>query len=190
MDLVDRIETTRFLGREFLLWLWFKSELYETQLQRPNGDPLELWLDSQLTLQSVSDNGERAVLKGVAPSGTQEAKVALQHGKLPIRARVSVVIGTQAFAFTFDADRFALGSVKLPEVTTKETDEKLSERLSLLEQLDEVVLEQYQEFLTLRLSALWEDEFVPAALAWSSGEPSLSTRAYRGMLQRAGRVTS
>lgn len=190
MDLVDQIETTRFLGREFLLWLWFKSELYETQFQRPDGDTLELWLDSQLTLQSASDNGERAVLKGVAPSGTQEAKVALQHGKLPIRARISAVVGTSAFAFSFDADSFALTLIKLPEVTTKDTDEKLFERLSLLQMLDEVVLEQYQEFLTLRLSELWEGEFVPAILAWSCGEPSLSPRAYRGMLQRAGRATS
>ena len=32
MQLVDRIERRRFVGREFLVWLWFESELFDATL--------------------------------------------------------------------------------------------------------------------------------------------------------------
>ena len=32
MQLVDRIEKRRFVGREFVLWLWFESELFDATL--------------------------------------------------------------------------------------------------------------------------------------------------------------
>ena len=29
MDLIDLINTRRFLGAEFLMWLWFKADCYD-----------------------------------------------------------------------------------------------------------------------------------------------------------------
>ena len=37
MQLVDRVEKRRFVGREFLLWLWFESEIFETNLGTSKG---------------------------------------------------------------------------------------------------------------------------------------------------------
>ena len=49
-DLVERIERNRFVGQEFLLWLWFESVLFETNLA-PSGQPsCALWLEARLTL--------------------------------------------------------------------------------------------------------------------------------------------
>jgi hypothetical protein len=87
-DLVERIETTRFLGPEFLTWFWFKSELFEGNLSRPDGSALEGWLDAQLLMQSASDKRERTRLYGLAPSASPEAKLSLLRGKWPMQARV------------------------------------------------------------------------------------------------------
>jgi hypothetical protein len=57
--------------------------------------------------------------------------------------------------------------------------------MTLLALLDDVILEQYTEFLALRLSALWDAEFLPAVISWTRGEETLSGRAYRGLIQRA-----
>jgi hypothetical protein len=187
MDLVDRIETTRFLGHEFLVWLWFKTEIHEATLKRADGSGLEIWLDSQLVLQSVSDRGERTTMKGVAPSGTVEAKVALENGKVPVRAKVSVSVENKDFSFVFDAPSFGFTSVKLPEVTEKDTDERFAERMVLLALLDDVIREQYLEFLLIRLSTLWDAELLPAIVRWTRSEETLSARAYRGLVQRAER---
>ena len=33
MDLFDKIEKTGFLGQEFILWTWWKSELFDGQME-------------------------------------------------------------------------------------------------------------------------------------------------------------
>ncbi len=186
-DLVERIETTRFLGVEFLIWLWFKSELFEGDMTTLEGEPLELWLDSQLLLQSAVETGERTVLRGVAPTAGKEAKLALACGKQPTRARVCLTYANQDFALVFDALSFAMSSVSLPGVLSEDDDEVFLERMGAIEKLRAVWLELYAEFLQLRLSPLWTSEVEPALQAWVDGRESLSTRAYRGLLKRASK---
>ncbi len=88
-------------------------------------------------------------------------------------------------SFLSDAETFAFGSVKWPALLTQEGDEQFLERMQLLQELFELWNEVYAEFLGLRLSPLWEKEFVPAVLAWAKGKPQLSPQAYRGLLKRA-----
>jgi hypothetical protein len=49
--LMQRIETTRFLGPEFLLFIWVRTELANASLKLGDGD-YNVWLDQQLTLES------------------------------------------------------------------------------------------------------------------------------------------
>lgn len=185
-DLVDRIETTRFIGSEFLVWLWFKTELFEGELKRPDGSDLSVWLDSELVLQSATDAQERIRFNGVAPSATDEAKLALRYDKVPVRAKVSLGYDAKEFSFVYDAVSFSFGSVKLPALITQPGDERFQERVHLLELLDTLWNELYAEFLGLRLSAVWENELVPAIKHWAQRKPTLSSQAYRGLLKRAG----
>jgi hypothetical protein len=187
MDLVERIETTRHLGVEFLIWLWFKSELFEGDMTTRSGEPLELWLDSQLSLQSATETGERTVLRGVAPTASKEAKLALAFGKQPLRARICITYADQDFALVFDALSFSMGSISLPTVLSEDEDEAFLERMAAIERLQTLWLELYGEFLDLRRSPLWRGEFEPALHAWVKGRRTLSTRAYRGLLKRAGK---
>jgi len=53
---LDTIENTRFLGPEFLVWMWFKSELFGSELELDGYGQIELWLDSQLVLESQIDS--------------------------------------------------------------------------------------------------------------------------------------
>jgi hypothetical protein len=184
MDLVERIESTRFLGQEFLLWLWFKSELFQATLTRTDGTVLELWLDTQLMLQSVSDVGERTTLRGVAPSGTLEAKLAIQRGKLPMKACIKLGTDGKDFSFLFDALTFGVSAVKLPEVITEPEEERIAERMHLLALLDDVLGEQYREFLLLRRSEHWEGELCQALVQWTHGEETLSEAQYRKLVQK------
>lgn len=185
MDLVERIETTRFLGPEYLTWLWFKSELFEGDVQTLSEVSLAVWLDAQLLLQSVSDQQERTQLRGVAPSATQEAKLALLCGKVPLRARICLTYQEQDYTLVFDAPTFAMSTVKLPTVLTEAQGEEFFERMRLLEQLDDLFRELYQEFLSIRLTPLWQAEMLPALVAWANGKEQLTSRAYRGLLKRA-----
>jgi hypothetical protein len=187
MDLVERVENTRYLGREFVVWLWYKSELLEATFVRPNGDAMELWFDSQLAMRSVHEPTEQVAFKGVAPAGRVEAKIALQHAWVPVKVRVCITAEAKDFAFVLESDSLAKTTVKLPALIAEDSDERFFERMHLLELVDELVQEQYAEFLQLRQSKLWDAELVPAMIAWTLGEEQLSAKAYRGLVQRASR---
>jgi hypothetical protein len=172
MDIGLKIEAARFLGREFLVWLWWQSEEREGVLPLPSGESCELWLEEQLTL--VIDNLlERAEtkMKGGTPSLTPEAKEALRQGKLPTRAKLLVGRGPQQWSLVFDADAFAISSVKIPALLTEEDDEQFYERMQLIEELEAMLGGLFETFIRLRTSAAWERETLAAMRAWVQKDP-------------------
>lgn len=183
-DLVERIETTRFLGSEFLVWLWFTTELFETELELRDGTALSVWLEAQLWMKGASDGGERIHFTGVAPSTTSEAKLALRRGKLPVRARVCLRQDPEDFSCVYDAESFSFGSVKVPALIAEPGDEQFRERVTMLERFDQLWNSLYAEFLKLRLSPAWESVLLPAVKAWAAGSPTLTTKSYRAMLRK------
>jgi hypothetical protein len=185
MDFTDRIETTRFLGPEFLAWLWYKVELFEGNFELGSLGSAEVWFDTQIVLAAWKDYGEQIALRGTAPSSSPEAAEALRQGKVPVKARLRLTVNGEEYAFAFDARNFALSGVKLPEILTEDSEERFYERMRLLEQVDQAVCELYDEFLCLRLGSLWEAELAPAIRDWVRGKESLTPRAYQGLVKRA-----
>jgi hypothetical protein len=168
MDLVDLIEKRRFVGREFLVWLWFESELFEGRFDLQGFGPSEIWLESQMTLVQEK---EQSRLKGAAPSAAPEAREALRQGKLPTQARVRFSRGELEYAFLFNADTLGLSAVKIPSLVKEETDEQFYERMYLIEELEAQFSALYGEFLALRLSTAWDQTVAPAIRAWVGSEP-------------------
>jgi len=182
MDLARLIEGRRFLGREFLVSLWFGSELCEGRLEVPGKGVIELSLESQITLVQEK---EESRLKGAIPSGSPEAREALRQGKLPISARIRLTQGEMVYAFVFTADTLSISAVKIPQVVKEEADEQFYERMYLIEELESLLGALYAEFLALRFSPAWEATVLPAIRAWVNDEPTIDDDAYRAMLRKA-----
>ncbi|MFK7991228.1 MAG: hypothetical protein AB8I08_34750 [Sandaracinaceae bacterium] len=165
MDLLDKIEGTRFLGREFLVWLWYESERLEGVLEVDAAHSVELWLEEQLTL--VYEGLERAEsqLKAGMPSATPEAKEALRQGKMPTKAKMRITRGPQTWGFLFQADTLSVAGVSVPALITEDTDERFYERIQLIEELESMLGGLYGRFVRLRTSAQW-DEAADAIRAW------------------------
>jgi hypothetical protein len=181
MDLVDLIEKRRFLGREFLVFLWFESELFDGAVPVEGFGPCEVRLEGQITL---SCDKEQARLKGASPSGEPEAHQALRQGKLPAQARLRVTAGELTYAFTFQADTLALAGVKIPAVVKTEADEQFYERMYLVEDLESLMAALYAKFVAVRLSTAWDEQVLPAIRAWVRGEPTLHPDVYRKLRAR------
>jgi hypothetical protein len=99
-------------------------------------------------------------------------------------------MGQEEYVFGFNAQTFGLSGVKLTEVLTEEADERFYERMRLLEQLEAALNDLYAEFLTVRLSSLWNKELLPFLRAWVKGKETLTPRQYAGLLKRAERERS
>ena len=170
-DLLERVESTRFLGAEFLLWLWLRAEIINKPIPLPEYGDFEVWLDNQITLQSDIDPNERVTVRGAAPAGSPEAREAVRAQKFPVRARVAIRNEERDFACVLVAHRFAISGGKIPAVLTKETDDAFQERMSLVERLCLHLDGLYAAFLRDRLSTIWRAAWEPAIVSWADDEP-------------------
>ena len=169
-DLLERIESTRFLGSEFLLWLWLRAELINQPIALGDLGNYDVWLDNHLTLQSDIDPNERVTVRGAAPSGSPEAREAVRSQKFPVRARIALRNEERDFACVLVAQRLAIASGAIPAVLTKETDDAFVERMTLVERLSLSLDRLYAAFLADRLSDTWQLGWEPAIVCWAEGE--------------------
>lgn len=170
MDLIERIETTRFLGAEFLVWLWFCSETFDAEFA-VEGGRLELWLDSPLSLESQLEPGERIALRGIQPSATAEAKEALRQNKLPTRARLILRSESHEFALVLDAATLGVSAASVPAVLSRDADEAFLERMTLLDALGRKLDDLFARFVRVRLGGTWQEHWVPAMASWMQDQP-------------------
>lgn len=169
-ELMERIETTRFLGAELLLWVWLRQELFNEPVALGKLGEAEVWLDRQLTLEHVLDKLERVVVRGSQPSGSPEAREAVRNMKLPVSARLVLRIAEQDFAFAFNAPRFLIGGGAVPAMLKEEGDDAFLERTSLIERLTGLLDALFAAFLRERLAPSWAKAWQPALVAWMEGE--------------------
>jgi hypothetical protein len=187
VERAERIETTRFLGSEFIVLLWFASEALEGAVDLPELGRAELWLDTLLVLQAPEDKTECVTLRGLAPSGGEEARTALAEGKLPTQARVHVRLEPRDFAFVLRADTLQRSGVVLPAQLREAGDERFYERLALLEECDRILGALWRDFAQLRTSALWGRELTSALRAWVKDGNTPSAAQLRAWIAKARR---
>ncbi len=206
MQLLERIEKRRFVGREFLLWLWFESEMFEGTLSTADHGDFGLWIEKSFTL---SAGKETTRIKGAYPAGSREAKEALLRGKLPEACGLHLSWRDQETSFTLKAEQMAFAGLRLPTVlgagedeapklldepgppprgkkrakksedASDEAHEAFYERMHLTRDVESLVEALYRDFLALRLGSAWEAVVLPALHAWARGEKNRDADAYR-----------
>lgn len=185
-DAVERIETTRFLASEFLVWLWLRGELVTGPIEVKGLGSFEVWLDNNLVFESALDKNERVTVRGAAPADSGEAREALKAQKFPVRAKVAARTPERDFSFSLVAPRFAISGGTVPGVLAKEADEAFLERLYLVEQLLAALDGLFASFLLVRLSESWSAAWEPALVCWFESEnvPATVLQALAGKAAR------
>ncbi len=103
MQLLDRIKKSEFLGREFLLWLWFRSEREEGRFDMGEDGYAELWFGRKIVLEAENDEGvEKVTCSGENPL-LREARFALTKNKEITEAQVKLTIGDHQWSFVLDS---------------------------------------------------------------------------------------
>jgi len=147
----DRINNTRYLGKEFLTWLWYQSDKNEGLVRLGSAGPaIQVWFADRIVLSGASQEAERVTIKAVEPSTNLEARTALQRGKQVEQARITIVREQREWTLTVSGEELSLGSIRIPALLTKDADDQLSERLHLLDLLDGMIVDMFGVFMELR----------------------------------------
>lgn len=164
-----------FLGREFLTWLWFKSEERDGTIMVPDVGDIEIVFVRKLILESgEGEYSETVACKGIH-SDLNEGKAALRKGKKIKEARIKLGIESDECEFTFKADNFQFQTMKLPATLNMDEEEKdkegrILERIYLTETAIGMMEKLFSLFLNKRLSPAWNSEEVTKIKKWMQEE--------------------
>jgi len=173
MDFLEILNEKAFLGREFLTWLWFKSDQSGGRIDIPGKKVVEVLFRDRMTLDlSDAETPQTVAIKG-EHSELREGLAALKEGKKIEEARISVRATDNDFTMILKGTRFSFGSLRTPPILpASESDDEeplegaFLEKVSLVEESMEIVDSLFEYFLKLRTSDEWETEELPALRGW------------------------
>jgi len=150
------------IGREFMTWLWYKSEERNGKISLPQDEEIELNFLKKIVLET----GEGEYAQGVVCHGIhtelKEGKEAIRWGKKVKEAVIKLTADQNEWEFTLKADNFHYRSLKLPPAERPESKEDVSgqmlERIYLIENAANTIDRLYDYFVDLRFSPKWEDK--------------------------------
>jgi len=172
MDLFDILREKAFLGREFLTWLWFRSDRSGGRIDLPGGKVIEVFFLDRMTLDlAEAETPQTVSLKG-EQSELREGLAALREGKKIEEARISVRSGDNDFTMNIKATWFSFGSFRTPPVFREDDSDgddgegAFLEKVSLIEEGMAAIDALFEHFLRLRVSDEWELSELPALRRW------------------------
>jgi recombination associated protein RdgC len=178
MDLLDLIEEKRFLGQEFLIWLWCKSEERGGSIDLPGRGTVPVVFEKHMLLEcGAGPECEKLVCRGLMTE-LKEARAGLALGKRPEQARLKIGSEEREYSFTLTAATLEFRSMKLPATAGADDggshereglEGQILERIALLEEGIELVNELFRLFLHIRTTDRWNDELLRLRRWISSG---------------------
>jgi hypothetical protein len=147
------LQTNRsFLGKEFLTWLWYKSETQNHKLTIGKYGTFNLYIDDKIVLSSTSGSVRENSLKGGTPAYAHEAGSALGAGKLVHEAKFILQDSERQWSFTILGEDLSLRTVRLPTISEADSHAHISQRIAYSRQLTELIDYLFKTFMDLRIS--------------------------------------
>ena len=167
MDLVDLITEKRFLGQEFLTWLWYKSEERGSTIFLPSsGEDIQLVFEKHILLEyGEGETTEKVICQGLQAE-LREARTGLAMGKKLEQARLQLVRGEYEWHLSLKGSLLEFKNVKPPKTMAASeesndpdaTEGRIIDRIGLMETVVRTFDELFRMFLQIRISPEWSEE--------------------------------
>jgi hypothetical protein len=174
MDFLDILREKAFLGREFLTWLWFKSEQTGGSVEIPGGKVIEVVFHDRMTLDLTDvDTPQTVSIKGEF-SELREGLAAIREGKKIEEARISFKNSDNEYSVMIKGSWFSLGSLKTPRTAPieeggeEDVEGAFLEKMGLIEEGVGMIDSLFEYFISLRISESWQTLELPRIRKWAS----------------------
>lgn len=175
MDILDKIEKTETIGKDFLLWLWFRSETRAGISDPADGLHVEIAVDGKLTLET--DEIQDSITCSCANPQMKEARFALMENKRITKAAIRLTINEEdEFFFRLDSRWMNFRMFKTPKVIQDMKDDPdgfFYEKSGLIERAVTIMDSVFMNFIKIRISPEWETEELPELIRWIRSGNSL-----------------
>jgi hypothetical protein len=140
--------------------LWWTLEANSDTIRLTDDSEAAVMLARSLALECPRGVTGKETINSEGPARLPEAKRAIQAGKLPRKAGLTVVRHEQQYELTLQAETLAVSGARLPTPEEGEDRARLEERVGQLRHLIETVDLLYDTFGRTRLGEGWPRELV------------------------------
>jgi hypothetical protein len=172
LDVAVAYNRYRFLGDEFLTWIWFQMETDDQQslFKSVDADLIALEMGNRIVLENRRDDTlERITIKG-EEANLAEGRLALRKGALVAEISLNFRSSDASWQFSLKGESLNLSNFKTPKIALPEGPEDLEgfvlEKAYLYDKILQFIEKIYILFIKERLSTRWSSAVVPGIKKW------------------------
>lgn len=170
LDVAVAYNRYKFLGDEFLTWLWFVIDQDPIVFKDMDPDMTALEIGNRIVLEKRKNKSvERITIKG-EEAHFEEGMLALKKGALVVELNLVYRADEQKWQFTLKGESLNLSGFKTPKTTPPESPDDLEgailEKVFLYDKILQFLEKLYKHFIKLRTSNHWQSRDVPLIKKW------------------------
>ena len=170
LDIAVAYNRYKFLGEEFLTWLWYIIEKNQDLLKNVDAEAVALEVGNRIVFENRrKESAERITIKGEG-AGLEEGVLALKNGALVTELNMVYRSAQLSWHFTLNGESLNISNLKLPQIDLPDTyDDRegyVLEKLYLYDKLLQFVRNIFAYFVKLRISDTWKNKELPVLRKW------------------------
>jgi hypothetical protein len=170
LDIAVSYNRYRFLGREFLTWLWFTLDQNPESVSAVDPAIDGIDIGNRMVLENRGPAGlETVTIKGDDP-GMEEGLTALKKGALVSEMSLFFKSADQQWRLTLKAESLFITGLKVPDTGPVESEQDLDgallEKMFLVERAVQLIEGLFAQFIGHRISADWNSGVVAGMRKW------------------------
>jgi hypothetical protein len=160
----------KFLGYEYLTWLWFVMEKDQEKIRALGLEAVSLEMGNRIVLENKTTDAPESITITGDDAGLEEGMLALRKGAIVTELNLLLRTGEQQWQFTLKGEGLHFAGFKTPPTGPVESREDLEgavlEKAYLLGIAIECMDKLFKTFITLRVSEEWRRKVVPRIKQW------------------------
>ncbi len=170
LDTATAYNRYKFIGHEFLTWLWYHIEQDHAVLKHSDLPKMTLALGKRMVLENPRENhAETITIKG-GYSNFETGFLPLQQGALVTEISLEAKSDETTWEFNLKGESLSVTNMRISNLGPVESDEDVEgavlEKVYLLEMIHTYIDTLFERFLLLRVSDKWNHETIPHMQKW------------------------
>lgn len=170
LDLSVAYHRYRFVGHEFLTWLWFVLEKEPGQIDIEKFAGFSARIGNRMVLENTYHQATETVIIKGEDVGLEEAMLSLKKGGMISEMNVIVSSDRQQWQLTVKGEGLTVSGLKIIDTMEMEPEEDpeavLLDRIAVCEQVMEWLFAVFRIFLKMRLSDDWDLRIIVDMRRW------------------------
>ena len=162
LDVATAYNRYKFLGEEFLTWLWYVIENKQNLIKNFDRNFVGLEIGDRIVFENRrKESIERITIKG-EEAGLEEGILALKNGALVTELNMIYRSAELVWQFTLKGESLNISTLSVPQTSSAESDEDIEgvvlEKIFLYDKALQLMEKLYSYFAKLRVSDTWHSQ--------------------------------